>query len=305
MIRYLLKATSCIGVISFLVPYCALAQLANGVVPPVVSLQTLRIEVFHNPNDATAHHDLGCALVTAGQSFEGILELKTAAWIAPTNEEFQVDLGTAEAGSGDAKSARSTFESVIKIDPSNTKAQLGLAELLCASGQAHGALYMLALAAAKSPTSFTAHYDYGEALLVGGLCGNAEVEFLKCRQILPTDTAALTALATVEAETGETSAAAATLNDALALQTMAPEAELQAHLQLASIYLQLGQPGDAVDESRKALTVSPVDPTAQNGLGAALYANGDLKDAQVEWRLALKSNDQAAQETARQWLSCL
>jgi tetratricopeptide (TPR) repeat protein len=144
---------------------------------------------------------------------------------------------------------------------------------------------------AKSPDSWTAHNNLGNALLRKGQVDEALKQFQKALEINPNYAQAHSNLGVALLQKGRLDDAVAQYQTALG---MYPN-YAQAHSNLGLALSQKGQLEDAVVHCQKALEINPYYLEAHINLGNALLRKGQLGDAVAHYQKALEINPNYAQ----------
>jgi Flp pilus assembly protein TadD len=170
-------------------------------------------------------------------------------------------------------------ESVAPEDP-QVLAQLGMA--LIEAGRSAEAEDFLrrAIRAPNAP----AEYALGSLLEAGGDWTEARAHLERALEIDPSHGRAMVALALGFARQGDVAAARASIDHAAALTSVSAADYAAMGLSL----LNAGQTAAAVDVLRKSLSMHYASADAHNNLGVAYSRQGHLKDAEWQFREALR-----------------
>ncbi len=96
--------------------------------------------VFEGLIAATAHNNLGGALVAKGDLDRAIVELREGLKLAPTMAGLHDSLGQALAAKGDTAGADAEFREVARLDPNLAQLHANLADALAAKGETERAI---------------------------------------------------------------------------------------------------------------------------------------------------------------------
>ena len=103
------------------------------------------------PGSATAHEDLGTALMAQGHFPEAIAQFQLAGQITPLNSDIHNELGQALAQTGRLPEAMAEFSTAIKVGPDNASAYANRGHLAQITGDSHQALADLSHAIQLNP----------------------------------------------------------------------------------------------------------------------------------------------------------
>ena len=198
-------------------------------------------------------------------------------------------LGALFAAAGQVNCAIPAFQISLRLDAKNWEAHYNLALALLTSGDPTHATTELRAAIREKPDSATSHFALGTLLYNQKKLTPAAAEFDAVLKIDPNFPGAAISLAQVLVAQGNTSAAIALLQKALA-QPPAPEQVVPVTVALGLAYSQAGQPAKAIETLQQLVASHPDSAEAHLGLGA-LEAGAQppsLEAAIVEFREALR-----------------
>ncbi len=170
---------------------------------------------------------------------------------------------------------------------------LGEAYLAC--GQPKAAVTSFARHFELSPDDPAAARNLGHALLLVGDHGGARTHLNTALELQPGYSPALANLGDLAAAQGSEREAARRYREFLA-RAVGPSAELMAHLRLAGLFLELGDPEAAATHIQHALTVDPQSIQGQAASGLLAVHLGDLASAEAE---ATALEDRLADRSSR------
>jgi tetratricopeptide (TPR) repeat protein len=117
---------------------------------------------------ASAHNDLGTALMSQGRLADALVHFQRAVALAPRNEVMQFNLGNALRGASRFAEAAAAYERALTLNPDFEDAHLNLGTLLFTLGRVSGALGHFERAAELRPNSAVVHSDLASALAANG-----------------------------------------------------------------------------------------------------------------------------------------
>jgi tetratricopeptide (TPR) repeat protein len=198
-------------------------------------------------------------------------------------------LGALFAAAGQVNCAIPAFQISLRLDAKNWEAHYNLALALLTSGDPTHATTELRAAIHEKPDSATSHFALGTLLYNQKKLTPAAAEFDAVLKIDPNFPGAAISLAQVLVAQGNTPAAIALLQKALA-QPRAPEQVVPVTVALGLAYSQAGQPAQAMETLQELVASHPDSAEAHVGLGV-LEAGAQppsLEAAIVEFREALR-----------------
>ena len=139
--------------------------LQEGQVDAAIALYAKAIA--EDPDDATAHLNLGAAYARQGDLRRAITEMETAARFAPDDAKVQQSLGTVLVRQRQAEKAEAALRRAMALDPAGSGARLVLADLLRRTGRCVEAVPLYAAGLERDPSQLTARVQ--QALCHGRL----------------------------------------------------------------------------------------------------------------------------------------
>jgi tetratricopeptide (TPR) repeat protein len=184
-----------------------------------------------NPEDATAHNNLGNALARAGQFDQAIASYRRALTLRPQFVEAHNNLAQAHDGLGDAllamgrvAEAVASFRRAVEIDPEFFEALGNLGNALRSAGQIDKALASYDRALQIMPRFAEAHCNRAIALRLQGQGAEALAACRRALEIRPRFAAVLIVMGELSADGGDFLEAERFFNEAIAIEPEAVEA---------------------------------------------------------------------------------
>jgi tetratricopeptide (TPR) repeat protein len=225
----------------------------------------LRAAVAHDPRLLVARVELGELLFRDGRAPEAAAELRVALELDPTNWGVHYRLGVvlARLGPEQLEEAMSCFRRAIGGMPGHAPAHLQLGLAFWNRGDPAPAIALAERALRLDPKLPAAHGVLGAMLRT---VGRTEEAIASLRQAVAANADDATAcfhlgVCLCEASSGNLAEGATFLQRAAALTPR----NVQAHIQLSHVLVQMGRRDEALAAYRTALTLHPDDPTLQIG----------------------------------------
>ena len=181
--------------------------------------------ISKNPNSATAHNNLGNALVRKGSNDEAIAHFEKTLEIEPNYQFGQYNLGAALVQKGDAAAAIPYLKSALAANPNHSKAYYSLATALAQRDEMDQAIEYYGRALKLEPDFPDAHTNLANLLLEKGESEAALAHYRKAVELQPNNPGAHYNLGVGLARKGESDSAIAELRIALQLDPAYPDAE--------------------------------------------------------------------------------
>jgi Flp pilus assembly protein TadD len=244
---------------------------------PLTLLTLIREEVFRSdfalwsdtlqvsPFSATAHSNLGWALLQKGELDEAMAECQKALDIYPNFAEAHDNLGIALSQKGRLDEGIAQFQRTLELTPDNAEAHNNLGLALFQKGRVDEGMAQFQKALEINPNFPDAHYNLGNALVQKGRMEAARAEFQRTLEIAPDNAGAHNNLGWVLLQTGQAEAAMA--QDKMALE-INPNYDL-AHNNLGLALLRKGEVDEAIVQFQEAVRLNPNNSDAQNNLAQA------------------------------------
>jgi tetratricopeptide (TPR) repeat protein len=277
----------------------------------------LRRVLALDPTSAAAHAELGRLALRERHYDDAIDELTRALELDPRADRLHYPLAIAYRGRGDLEQARAHMARQGETDPAvrdpllaemsalTRSAQIYLEAAYAAAraGRDREALAQFRKAVAFNPEDAAARLGLGQALLLAGDYGGAEVAFDRAVELMPEDPVARYRRGTLYALTGRDEPAVADLEQAVA----ADPDNLQAGLRLADALMRLER-YDAAADAYARLTPSPgAEALILYRHGLAVLAAGDCFGAAALFEEALlqrPNSGEIIQALARTYATC-
>jgi tetratricopeptide (TPR) repeat protein len=177
-----------------------------------------------NPESATAHSNLGGALLDKGSVDEAIIHLTRAVEIEPDYQFGHYNLGAALLQTGQTDEAISELRTALKINPNDPKAYFTLANALAKKGDQNEAIAYYGRALRLTPDFPDAHTNLANLMLERGNASGALEHYREALRLQPKNPQAHYNLAVGLARNGEPDAAIPELQAALQIDPQYPDA---------------------------------------------------------------------------------
>jgi tetratricopeptide (TPR) repeat protein len=222
---------------------------------------------------ATAHSNLGNALISRGKLTEGIEHCERALQLEPNLTEAHYNLGFALARQGRLVEAIEHYERVLQLKPDLADAHNNLGNALADQGKLAEAIEHYERALQLNPDYADAHNNLGNALADQGKLAEAVEHYERALQLKPDYTEALINLGIVLADQGKLAEAIEHYERALQLN---PDLAL-ARYNLGITLARQGKLGEAIQSFQQALNLA----TVQGNSALAETARTRLKSCQA------------------------
>ena len=245
---------------------------------------------------------LGSARLSQGQVEGAIAAFRDALAVDPAFAPAQRALADALYAANQVDESRALYERLLASNPDDPRALRGLGRILSAQGDSAAAIERLEKAVKLAPRYGAAHYELALAYRDAGRTADSRREmglYEADRNGAPADDplrAQVTALR-VDATTRLARAAQmeqrGDLRGALAEHLAALEEEpefAQAHINLISLYAQLGNSAKAREHAETALEIAPDRAELHYNLGVLEVSQGRIPQAEKAFRKAVELN---------------
>jgi tetratricopeptide (TPR) repeat protein len=226
----------------------------------------LQAAVAAAPANATAHNNLGSALLEKGQVEEAIGCYHKATALDPKHAPAHYNLAMALAGKGQADEAISSYQKAIYLDPKNPLLYSNLGNALFHKGQVDEAIARWRKAIDLNPKHTLDHYSLGNALYGKGQLDEAIECYRKAIALDPNLAKAHIGLGLALKDKGQVDEAIACFRKAIELDPKLA----QAHDTLGVVLADKGQVDEAIACYQRAINVDPTYASAHSNLGLIL-----------------------------------
>ena len=240
-----------------------------------------------NPNNATAHHDLGVALFNK-QNIDGALQhLQRAVDLAPKSVLSHYLLGIAQGEKGMLDEAIVSWKRILELDKRNSHTLNGMVHYFI--GKIYGLKGMWDAAAMEFnraakiiPDNYLVKNAIAEIHLAKGELPLAKKEWQEASALNPTDPRAAMNVCAIALDTGDYLLA---IDTGLRLiEAGHDSAPLRFNLGIAN--LRLGQHDGAIEHLQQAVKLEPTDLDNRLNLGEALVKKGLIEQGVRQWEQA-------------------
>lgn len=266
-----------------------LAQNTRGRFAEAVSHLRRALEL--NPQDATAHLNLGIALSRRGDVEGAIREYEQALAINPEFAEAHKSLGIALSRQGKLDEAAAHLRRAVEIQPEYAEGQLDLGVVLIKQGKTEEAADHFTEAVRLWPNALEPRMNLGLALTRLGRFAEATEEFRAVVQIAPQYPDAAFQLGNVLARAGQADEAIRWLEQAVRLRS----GDVRFRCRLAQALYDHGQTEAAAEQYAEATHIAPRWQEQLNRAARDLATNPDAQFR--DGPLALELARQACQAT--------
>jgi tetratricopeptide (TPR) repeat protein len=252
-----------------------------------VSIKYIRQALQLRPSDlASAHCNLGVALMEKGQLDEAIAHYQKALDVNPLFGKAYCNLGNALRKKGQLDKAVTHCRKAIELNPSFDVAHYNLGNAFREKGLLDDAITYYQKAIELNPSFAKAHCNLGNALREKELLDEAITHCRKAIELNPSFAVAYYNLGSALREKGH-------LNEAVIHYQKAIELNpsfAKAHCNLGNVLREKGLLHEAVTQYQKALELDPSFDVAYCNLGATLQEKGLLDEAATHYQKAIELN---------------
>ena len=148
-----------------------------------------------HPNSATAHHNLGCAMIDRGQVRESIIHFDRALDLEPSAADTNLELGKALFKQGNWLRAAANFESALALKPDDAESwnYAGAANLNLQRLEKATLAFQIAIK--LKPTNGMFFYNLGRAQIMSGNATGALESWHRALELMPESPRVLETLA--------------------------------------------------------------------------------------------------------------
>ncbi len=273
-------------------------KTADGVDPRLrLEESWMRSRLRKVPDDYVSEYNLGAALAGEGKASEAVEVFQRIVKQRPADGRSWNALGAATESMGDWREAQSIYITAVAINGSNCDARFNLAEVDLKHELVSDAEGGFRAELTACGDDVDARTGLGLALLEEQRFADAEVEFVRALGLEPSGAAALDLrehLAFAEVQQGRPEEAITRLREAVA----GAPGDAGAHALLAQVLSQTGQLGEAIVEQKAALRLHETDADGWNNLGVFEARSGDREAARRDFEQAEKIDPGNAQAEA-------
>jgi tetratricopeptide (TPR) repeat protein len=248
---------------------------------------------FTSPTNELVFRELVEQLGAAGRHDSASERVAAALAAHPDEAAFHTLAGRTElASGGSTDAARSAYQRAIELDPDQVRALIGLAELTAAAGDTPAAIGYYDRATEADEDDARAGNAAAALMVERGSIDEAERRLLAVLKRHPRDVEAATALAGLLAAQGDDlDRALHYARRADYFRSMPEAAEV-----LGRVLVLRGEPSEAVEPLRRAVSQRPTSATAHLYLGLALARSGDRVGARAAFERVVEASGPEAVE---------
>lgn len=236
------------------------------------------------PDNARAHHNLGIALVAAGEPEAAMTAFARAIEIRPEHAFAHFSLGALLARRGEPEAAAGHFEAALAADPDYADARVNLGVVLAQLGRPEQAVTEYRRVLEADPTAQDARLNLGSALIDAGRAEEAIPLLETVVAARPGMALAHFHLGRARARMGRGEAAERAFGEATRLDPMLGPAWLAR----GNLLAERGQLRPAEDAYRRTVAVAPEMAGAYFGLGNIVASRREIPAATELFEQALR-----------------
>ncbi len=218
-----------------------------------------------DPQMPEAMNVLAMTLKEQGRYDEALQQLNKSIQIDPTYSMSYTQRGMIELLKGDTSSSESDFKQAISLRSSNSTAQYGLGKTYLAQGKVDDALKQLNTALSLNRNSAPTHIALGDCYRKQGNTVAAVKEYQQAISIKAENESAYLGLADIREDRGDLELALSEVRSGLTLNP----GSIELHKRAGDLALRLEKTDDAIREYTTALSMSPADTHAVEGMTQA------------------------------------
>jgi tetratricopeptide (TPR) repeat protein len=247
------------------------------------AIALLRKALQSNSNDVRIWNGLGVTLFANGQKEEAATVYRKALEIKPDYAEARCNLGIALFDKGEKEDAIAQYRKALEIDPTYAKAEYNWADALAIEGRVDEAMAHYRKALQIKPDYAYAYYGLGANLSLKQQWPEAIVQFRQALALKPDFAQARQGLGKALLHSGDFDGALA------CFPQIAPNPDVSIRwLKLGGDLLQEGDLEEAILCDRQAIKINPRLAEAHADLGLACFERGQVKEAIDFWQQSLK-----------------
>ena len=224
-----------------------------------------RHKIEKDPEDYTAHFNLGAALEALGQPQEAVKEYQRVLDLRPDDEIARNCLGAALHSLGRMDEAIAEYQQALSTRPGYLDAEYNLGSAFLSENKAEAAAAQFQQVLRARPEDAASHANLGRALALEGKMAEAAPEFEKTVELDPQNADAHYDLGRVFAGQSDWPRAVSEFQAALRIDP----AHASAHSDLGTVFAMQGKLEAAVAEYEAALHIDPALTAARQNLERA------------------------------------
>ena len=231
--------------------------------------------VEYQPNNYTAHYNLGMMLNQAGRETESFAALEAAVKANPNAANARSAFGFALMSAGHLAEAAESLQAALAIDPDHVGALNNMGRLFILLERNSEAIPHLQHALQRNPNHADAHHNLGKALANVGQTDAAIEELRTALRLTPNDVDVLMSLGTVLTFANRNAEAVEALQRAVALRPNYAGAQNS----LGIAMFRAGNASQAIEQFRRFIELDPKNVAGYCNLGNIFAVQGDYKPA--------------------------
>lgn len=239
------------------------------------AIETLKTAVYHRPENAFYHNNLGNALQEAGKFKTAIENYRKALRYNPKQQEIYVNLGNACAKAGKTAEAFAAYGNSLQLNPDCAEAYFNMGNLQTKEGDLKGAADSYQKTLKAKPELFDACFNLANIYLEQQDSDAAVAYYRRCLGIKPDHFSSHLNLGNAFKQKGNLQAASDSYYRALKIK---PDL-LEAHNNLGNLHKDMGRFDLALQHYRQVLMYDASNETAQFNMGILLYENNHVTHA--------------------------
>lgn len=224
------------------------------------------------------YFDAGVDAMKSGNYEEALRQFSIARDLKPDDYLIPYNIALGLLRTGQEDEAIKWLQTSVENNPDFRNGHFNLATMLAGRGRLEEAAYHFGEAHRIDPEDVEAHLEFATALGLTGQEDKAITELRALLEIHPNQSGALLNLGILLAQRQQVDEAIRAFSDLIQIGE-SPEAELAAHLRIATLEAERGMEGSAIGHYRSAIELEPRSVEAYLGLAAALGRTGEFAEA--------------------------
>lgn len=237
-----------------------------------------------DPSMPEAHFNYAGTMLAMGRLDEAIREYRETIRLDPHFANAYANLGAALEKKGETDEALALCEEAVRVDPDSSELRSNLGLMLARMGRIEDALAHLSAAVSNEPENVPAHMNLGLLLAQQGIFVEAAEHYAAALALEPANAGAHGHMGNLLLAQGKREEACVHLLEALRLGL--DNVELRRNLGL--VMAQQGKIDDAVMHLQKAVELEPDHVPSRVNLGAMLLSQGHAEEAETHLSEALR-----------------